>query len=319
MTVRVVYWPRIPLAKQLILSGMGEQPDAELVVCESVDDMPEALAGAQGMILSDTGADEAKRILEMIRAASSLRWMHFVTAGSEGFDAAGLPDSVTVTRPGLGVSPGVAEHAMALLLGVVRQLPAVAAATVAREWDRSLGPAMRSIEGMWVAIVGTGKIGREIARRAAGFDCEVVGVARGAREEPGFARVVAIDEADALWPETDAVVAAVPLTDKTRRIFGEAFFGRLRRGAFFVNVSRGGVVDQKALAEALRSGALAGAGLDVTEPEPLPADSPLWTCPNTLISAHLSGAGNVQNQQRIAGDVTENFERLLRDGHFATH
>lgn len=319
MTVRIVYWPRIPLAKQLILSRFGARADVDLVVCDGVDAMPDALAGAQGMILADTGADEARRIVGMIGAAGTVRWMHFVTAGCEGFDAAGMPESVAVTKPGLGVSPGVAEHAMALLLGIVRQLPAVAAATVAQNWDRGLGPAMRSVEGMRLAVVGTGRIGREIARRAAGFDCEVIGVARRAREEPGFARVVAIRDAGALWPEVDAVIAAVPLTDETHGLFGRAFFEGLKPGAFFVNVARGGVVDQDALADALRSGSLAGAGLDVTEPEPLPSDSPLWACPNTLISAHLSGAGNVQNQQRIAGDVTENFERLLRDGLFATH
>ena len=316
--VPLIYWPRIPLARKLIIEKLSAEPGVRLTVAESLDEAIAKLPGAAGLILADTAPDQARRVLDAIEATrDSFRWMQFVTAGCEGFEAAGMPEGVEVTGPGLGVSPVVAEHAIALLLALLRQIPAAAAATAAANWDRSLLAKMQSLEGRRMAIYGTGRIGREIARRARPFGVEVVGMSRSGSAVEDFDQVIAAADAAVALGSFDVVIAALPLTKDTALMFNAAYFAALKPGAIFVNVARGGVVDQPALISALESGHLAAAALDVAEPEPLPRDHPLWKAPNLLVTAHLSGAGSPASQARITNEILGNFRRLLAAGRFA--
>lgn len=316
--IPLVYWPRIPLARKVIVERLTAEPDVRLTVVESPEELDAALPGAAGLVLADAAADVARRVLDRIEATrATFRWMQFVTAGRDGFEAAGMPEGIEVNGPGLGVSPVVAEHAMALLLGLMRQIPAVAEATADADWNRGLMPGMRSLEGRRIAVYGTGRIGGEISRRARAFGAEIVGVSRSGRPAEGFDRVLASADAEAERASFDVVIAALPLTGDTAGMFDAAFFAALKPGAVFVNVARGGVVDQPALIGALRSGSLAAAGLDVTEPEPLPPGDPLWKASNVLISAHLSGAGSPASQARIGDEILGNFRRLAAAGRFA--
>ncbi|WP_173932450.1 NAD(P)-dependent oxidoreductase [Chelativorans sp. Marseille-P2723] len=316
--VSLVYWPRLPLARKAITEKLAAEPGVRLTISENLNEVIAALPGAAGLILSDADKIQARRVLEAIAATrDSFRWIQFITAGRDGFEAAGLPEGVEVTGPGLGVSPVVAEHAMALLLALMRQIPAAAASTAAAEWNRNLMSQMQSLEGRTIAIYGTGRIGREIARRARPFGTELVGISRSGSAVQDFDRVVAAHDASGALSGFDVVIAALPLTDETARMFDEAFFSALKPGAIFVNIARGRLVDQHALIQALESGHLSAAALDVADPEPLPGDDPLWKAPNLLVTAHLSGAGSQPSQARIANEVLGNFRRLSAAGRFA--
>lgn len=315
--MRIVYWARIPLARQLITDQLGARTDIELAVVESLDDLLAAIPGAAGLVLPDAPEPEARRIVEAIAAAGTVRWIHFITAGQEGFDAAGMPDGVAITRPGLGVSPTVAEHALALILALLRRVPDMVASTTEARWDRAVMQRLATLEGETVAIVGFGNVGREIAARLRPFGTTIVGVRRSGEPDPLADEIVTPDRLHAILPRAGVVVLAMPQTAETEHLIGAAEFAAMRSDAILVNMARGGVVDQDALVAALQSGAIGGAGLDVTTPEPLPADHPLWACPNVLISSHIAGGGSQPSRERIAGDVVTALDRLVADGTLA--
>ena len=315
--MRIVYWARIPLARQLITDHLKARADVDLSVVESLDDLLAAIPGAAGLVLADAPETEARRVVEAISAAGTVRWIHFVTAGQEGFDAAGLPDGVAVTRPGLGVSPTVAEHTLALILALVRRVPDMVASTTEARWDRSVMQRLATLEGATVAIVGFGNVGRETAARLRAFGAAIIGVRRSGKPDPFADEIVTPDRLHDILPRASVVVLAMPQTAETRHLFGAAEFAAMRPDAIFINIARGGVVDQDALIAALQSGTIAGAGLDVTTPEPLPGGDPLWGCPNVLISSHIAGGGSQKSRERIADDVVIALDRLTADGTLA--
>ncbi|MGX1309182.1 phosphoglycerate dehydrogenase-like enzyme [Amorphus suaedae] len=312
--MRIVYWARIPLARKLITDGLTARPDVELTVAESLDDFLAALPGASALVLADAPEAEARQVADAIARGGTVRWMHFVTAGKEGFDAAGLPEGVVVTGPSLGVSPTVAEHALTLILALLRRVPDMLASTREARWDRSVMQRLATLEGETVAIVGFGNVGREIAARLRPFGAEIVGVRRSGTADPLADRIVTPDRLHEILPGAGVVVLAMPQTAETEHLFGAAEFAAMRSDAILVNVARGGVVDQTALVEALQAGTIGGAALDVTTPEPLPGDDPLWRCPNVLISSHIAGGGSERSRARIAGDVTTHLDRLIAEG-----
>jgi phosphoglycerate dehydrogenase-like enzyme len=242
---------------------------------------------------------------------ATLRWIHFVTSGIERGLAMGLPEGAIISNSAGVRSPTVAEHAIALLLALVRQLPALRIPQSAHRWARvEMDGKLASLQGMTVCIVGLGSIGRDVARKLKAFDARCIGVSRSPAEggdiQPVFPRQ-RIGEAFAV---SDAIVVATTADDSSRHLLGEAAFARVKPGAFLVNIARGQIVDEAALVTALRGGRLAGAGLDVTEVEPLPADSPLWDLPNVIITPHVAGAGakDYDQQKKLFG---ENLERFL--------
>lgn len=313
--MKIIYWARLRLANAEVSAALRAVPGADVVIVEHLPDLLAALPGATGLVLYDAPPPLARQVSAAVEAqakAGTLRWMHFLTAGREGFEAAGLPRGVQITWPAGAVSPSVAEHAMALLLAMTRRVPAILHAQASRNWDRiAVSEGATTLEGARLVIVGFGQIGREVARRARGFGAVTVGVSRQVTPDPLLDESDALADLPAVLGGADFVVLTLALTDETANLFDAPLLAACKRGAYLVNVARGGLIDQGALADALRSGHLAGAGLDVVDPEPLPADDPLWQAPNLILSPHFSGSGSAASRQRLADGAAANLRRLI--------
>lgn len=310
--MNILYWARLKLAARLIEEGLAAVPGCALTVVESTDEVLQRLPAAEGLVLYDAPLADARRVVAAIgEPASRLRWMHFVSAGREGFEAAGLPRRPAITYAAGAVAPTVAEHAMALLLALGRRVPEMVAQGAERRWDRALAQRAVSLEGRTLAILGMGHIGQGVARRAQAFGMRTVGLSRGAAPDAALDESLPLSRLHEVLARADAVVVAIALTEGTRHLLDAAALAACKPGAFIVNVARGGVIDQVALAQALHAGHLGGAGLDVTTPEPLPAGDPLWFAPNVLISPHFGGGGSEASQRRLADSVVGNLRRLM--------
>lgn len=216
-----------------------------------------------------------------------LRWVQGTSAGLGGFvQRTGLADSglVITTAAGVHGTP-LAEYVLLGLLHFAKDMPTLAARQAQRRWDQHDGG---QLAGRRVLLVGLGGIGRQVARVLAAVGVEVCGAGRPGHsyDVPGVTSYVSSDRLGEALPGVDALVLACPLTEQTRGLIGRHQLGLMRPGAVLVNVSRGAVVDEDALTEALRGGQLGGAFLDVFTTEPLPAGSPLWELPNVVISPH---------------------------------
>jgi phosphoglycerate dehydrogenase-like enzyme len=312
--MRVVYWARLQLARQQVLDALMSVPGAELTVVETLADLLTALSGADALILYDAPPDQARQVVDALSApGNTVRWMHFLTAGREGFEAVGLPAGVAVTTPAGCVAPTVAEHAMALLLALVRRIPAMLEYQAKRNWSRlEVSAKATSVEGKVMAIVGYGQIGREIAVRARPFGIKTIGVSRKQKSDALLDESYALSELDQALAQADIVMLTIALTPETHHMFDRQRFAACKRGVVLINVARGGLVDQQALAAALASGQVSAAGLDAVDPEPLPASDPLWAAENLLISPHFAGGGSAVSQIRLAESAAVNLGRLIK-------
>jgi phosphoglycerate dehydrogenase-like enzyme len=310
--MRVVYWARFALAKTELLARLGQAEGCDLVATDTLDQTLAALPGADALVLFDAPAPEARRIVQALAApGNTVRWMHFISAGREGFEAVGLPRGIVISYAAGAVAATVAEHALALMLAIGRRVPEFAQQARERRWDRAVSTQATSLEGQTLAIVGYGSIGIELARRARPFGMRVVAVTRSAKASGDVDAVFGLDALHRVLGDADVVAIAIALNGETQHLIGRAALAACKRGAMLVNVARGGVVDQVALAEALRSGQIGSAALDVTDPEPLPSSDPLWDCPNLLISPHFAGGGSKASVGRIVGGVLGNLKKLM--------
>jgi phosphoglycerate dehydrogenase-like enzyme len=241
---------------------------------------------------------------------TKLRWLHIISAGREGFEAAGIPPGVIVTGAAGAHSPALAEHVMAFMLAWTRRIPEFAAATQTHTWAADVRSKMTSVEGQTLAIVGLGHAGHQLALRARAFGMNVIAATRTAKSDPCVDDVLPLSKLHDVLARADFIGITIAQTPETYHLFGAAEFAVCKPNAFLVNIGRGGTIDQAALLEALRSGTIAGAGIDVTDPEPLPADDPLWTAPNLIISPHVAGGTSPLSQKRLAERVIENLEKL---------
>ncbi len=228
---------------------------------------------------------------EELKAASALRWLCSSTAGTDIYN-----DRSVFPHPGVLLSNSsgaygitISEHLIMVLLMLLRQMPEFEEVVRNRGWLRSLP--MRSICGSTITVLGTGDIGTNFARRAKALGAKTVrGVRRSKKPcDPAFDEVHTLDGLDAVLPQTEILVMALPNTPETVGILSRQRIALLPEGAYVANVGRGSAVDQEALMDALNSGHLAGAALDVMVPEPLPADHPLWNTKNLLLTPHISG------------------------------
>ena len=294
------------------LISLAKRLKVELV---SADDLPtlEREAPKADALWTVPSTYDAAVAETLKKRAKNLRWIGMTSIGYDPLIRYGIPERTVVTNVGSTLGPVVAEHAVMLLLAMARQLPAMHVNQREKKWDPSVMKALLSVEDMTIALVGFGGIGREIARRLRAFDARIVGVRASGRPDK---------LADEMYPATrlldalgrvDAVIVAVPMNDRTRGLIGREAFAAMHPHAVLVNVSRGPVVDSGALKLALREGRIAGAALDVTDPEPLPADDPLWTDPRVLISPHIGGFGSVEAGRRIAALFERNVG-LFRAG-----
>ena len=249
-------------------------------------------------------------------AMPNLQWIQTAGAGVEGLIGQGLVGEGIVLTNGSGVmAPNMAEHVIGLMVGFARQFPALMRAQERQEWKPGLGlDSFFELGGQQVVFVGVGDIAQETAKRLAGFGMNCIGVRRtaggGGELPPGIGRVVPISDLDDVLPLADHVISSVPSTIETRHLFDANRFARFKPGSYFYNLGRGTSVVQDDLIAALKTGHLAGAGLDVTDPEPLPSDHPLWRAPNVVITGHTSGM-----TPRFRGRVIDLFADNLDRWH----
>lgn len=311
--MNVVYWAKMRLARAEITEALEAVPGCELQIVESTDALFAALPGAEALVLPDAPPDLARAVTDALSApGATVRWMHFLTAGREGFDEAGLPPGVAATYPRGAVAPTVAEHAVTLLLALTRRVPAILAAQDSRTWDRvGVSAGAGTLEDGTLAILGYGAIGREIALRARPFGPHIIGVSRSLKSDTLLDEAKTFDDLPEVLGKADFIALSAALTAETRHLIDAASLAQVKSGARLVNAARGGLVDQAALSDALRSGKLAGAALDAQTPEPLPEDDPLWDAPNLIVSPHFAGAASAASRRRLAVGAAENLRRLM--------
>lgn len=309
--MRVTFWARLPFAAQVIEERLRAVDGAEVTVVRSLPDLLAALPGTRFLVLIDAPVEQARAVTERLAApGNTVGALHFNSAGREGFEAAGIPGGIVVTNAEGALAPTVAEHAMALALALGRRLPEALAAQGRMEWDQGIAPGMRSLEGGTLLLVGLGHIGRAVAARARAFGMKIVAATRRPRADPLAEEVHGLAAVPGLAARADLIVTCIALSPETRGIIGRAALAGCRPGTLLVNVGRGGLVDTDALIEALATGRVAGAGLDVTDPEPLPAGHPLWGAPNLIVTSHVAGAGR-RGEERIAEAAVESLRRFM--------
>jgi phosphoglycerate dehydrogenase-like enzyme len=256
---------------------------------------------------SDAYPDRVMPVMGAILDTPSLRWLHTFSAGVDHpvFDVFLQRGVRLSTSSGASAHP-IARTAIMHLLALSRRLPVLFAAQRDRRWSPFR---FDELEGGRLAVVGMGPIGREVIRLAQALGMDVIGVRRSVRgDEPCETRPIA--ELHDVLPTVRAVVLAVPLTVGTTGLIDARAFAALPAGAYLVNVARGEIVDETALVEALTSGRLGGAALDVFATEPLPPESPLWDLPNLIITPHSSGMTN-QSPARSTGMFVDNLARYV--------
>jgi len=235
---------------------------------------------------------------EQLTAARKLKWIHSTAAGVAQLMYPELRDSgIVVTNPSGIFSVPMAEHTMGLLLALARNFPDsvrqqdLAHWSQQELWDKPQH--LTELNGQVLLIVGFGSIGREVAKRARAFDMRVWGVTRSGKGDLAHAeKILAVKDLHDALPEADFVLIAAPETAETRHLIGAEQIAKMKRGARLINVGRGSLLDEAALVQALKSGVLGGAALDVTRVEPLPAESSLWKTPNLMITPHTSGVSD---------------------------
>lgn len=226
--------------------------------------------------------------------AKKLKWIHSTAAGVAQLMYPELRDSgILVTNPSGIFSVPMAEHTMGLLLALARNFPDSVRQQDRARWSQQelwdLPQHLTELNGQLLLIVGFGSIGHELARRARAFAMRVWGVSRSGKGDSGLAdKIVSAGELHEVLPHADFVVVSAPETQQTRHLIGTDEIARMKPTARLINVARGSLVDQPALVAALQNKKLAGAALDVTDPEPPASDDPLWTAPNLFLTPHTS-------------------------------
>ena len=247
----------------------------------------------------------------MFAEAKSLRWLQTVGAGVDEVLFADFVNSdITLTSAKGMVGSHLADHAWALLLALTR---GIHRALREKTWRSRFSIRAQSwdLGGRTLGVFGLGGTGVEVARRAQGFGMRVIALDSEQVDKPSFVEEVwPTDRFYDLLAASDIVVVCLPLTQETRGIFDSKAFGHMRRHALLINVTRGDIVDGPSLMEALETGTIAGAGLDVTPEEPLPDDNPLWTMNNVVITPHTAG-GSPERIGRTVDLLCENLRRYL--------
>jgi phosphoglycerate dehydrogenase-like enzyme len=266
-------------------------------------------------VLFGVPGDSTEGLAEAVNGLPGLRWIHATSAGAgeqvrkAGLSPEALKRVVFTTSSGVHAVP-LAEFAILGLLAMAKELPRLVEDQRARTWPEVRRP-LRELSGQTLFLVGLGEIGREVARLGKAFGMRTVGFRRTEGPPPEWVDEVHGPQRLAeLAGQADAMVVSLPMTEQTAGLVDRATIGRLPASCIFVNVGRGGVVDEPALTDALRDRRIAGAVLDVFATEPLPADSPLWTLPNVLVTPHAVAVSSRENE-RIAELFADNLRRYL--------
>jgi phosphoglycerate dehydrogenase-like enzyme len=306
--------------KVLVTARLGE---AELKrrLAEQVGDQAIWVADGDAMIPELPSADvlicpdnfySAKLADAVRRDAPKLAFIQLLTAGYDHAKRQGVPAHVTLCNAGAAYAAAVATHAIALLLALQRHIPTALANKTRHAWDRAFTLQLTMPAASTVIVIGLGPIGREIARLLRAFGARVIGVTRRGLPDSAADEVVPASALRDVLPRADAIVIAAPYDETTRHLIGAGELAVCKKSAALVNVARGGIVEPRALEAALRSATIAGAGLDVTDPEPLPPNEPLWDAPNLIITPHCAGASGAASGERLTDLVCANLARFMR-------
>lgn len=267
-------------------AAVGKISDAEIVFCETP---------------------------KPVKGLSNIRWCASSYAGIAPYLETGvLPEGCQLTNGAGSYGVTISEHIVMMALMLLKQMPRYGEIIANREWRHDVE--IRSIYGSRVTILGTGDIGKYTAKRMKGMAAKsVIGMNRsGQCDEPAFDRIITREALDSVLTETDILVLAMPETKETRGTLSKERIALLPNHAIVINVGRGSAIDQEALMEALNSGRIAGAALDVVMPEPLPKDHPLWETRNTIITPHISGNMSLEHTREESVDLfCANVERYI--------
>lgn len=301
LALALILLPAAGRSKRILVQSL---PDAEVlelqrtapagvsVVAVDAANLRAELATADGII----GSVNAK----LLEAAPRLKWVQTHSAGVENMPLAALrARGATLTNAKIVMGPNIADHALALLLNLTRHLNRAQSGKAKQQWDRT-GYNLVELSGKTAVVIGAGGIGMQIAQRAKGFGMKVIAVdPKDIPYSPVLDLAVTPDRLDEVLPRADVVFISAPHTPQSERMMGPRQFDLLKKGSYFVAVSRGKIYDTGALVKALDSGRLAGAGLDVTDPEPLPPGHPLWQFENTIITPHMAGQSDLMPVRRL--------------------
>jgi len=282
-------------------------PDIVFVSCQAPAELKEAIADA------DIYMGWMNR--ELFLAAKQLKWVQSPSSGVNAYLA--IPEfvasDVLLTSASGTHGACLAEHTFAMIFAFTRHIKDFVLHQKAHTWSaRQLRSKMLELTGSTIGIIGFGAVGRAIAKRAAAFDMNIMAVDMFPRDQPEYVASLAdLDGLDALLRASDYVVVTVPYTERTHGMIGADEIAKMKPSAMLIGISRGGIIDEPALASALREGRLAAAGLDVFSQEPLPAESELWDIENLLITPHVAG-GTQYEGDRILEIFRENLGRFVR-------
>jgi phosphoglycerate dehydrogenase-like enzyme len=297
--------------KKIVIAGLDEASFAELkksapasvrLVAPPPDQFAGEIVNADGLICPQITR-------EQLRSAKSLRWLQILNAGVEDVAPLIKETPITLTNLKVVLGPEVADHAMALLLALTRGLNETIPARGKWEPPENVGQ-LTELDGKTAVIVGVGGVGTQIATRANAFGMSIVGVDLKDTAPASFIKqMVKPDQIASVLPLADVVFVTVPETPSTKGMIGAAQFQSMKRGAYFIAVSRGTVYSMDGLVQALSTKRLAGAGVDVTDPEPLPRNHPLWKFRNVVITPHIAGASD-HSLARVLDLLRENINRF---------
>jgi glyoxylate reductase len=309
--------PRVVVAAPLpddLMRVLRDAFDLEKMSAAAISDaaaVAAALANAEGLLLSESLAVTA----DVLEGCPRLRVISKVGVGYDRIDvtAATARNILVCNTPGV-LNGAVADHTFALLLALTRRICENEAHVRTGAWKRGAELLGHDIRGRTLGIIGLGGIGRTVASTARGFDMKVIYYRRTRDPEVEASGLATFRDRDDVFREADVVSVHCPLTSETRHSIGEHEFSLMKPSSYFINTSRGAVVDQTALVRALESGVIAGAALDVMEPEPLDPTDPLCALPNVVLTPHI-GSGTIETRramhelavrnllQAMAGDV----------------
>src|SRR5579871_1094345 len=317
---------RFVILPAVLVLGLSAQTKKVLIMGEGeiVKELQDASPGVR--IVPVTHANVLKEIAdadafigdirpEEVRAAKKLKWVQMLSAGMENvlFLSGGndLRDSnIVLTNNKIVQGPEIADHAMALLLCLTRRLPRYMAEMPGESLDRRPFDGIE-LRGKTAVVIGVGGIGMQIAQRAWAFGMTVIGIDPEDKPfTPFLADVVKPDRIDEVIPKADVVFISAPHTERSHKEMGSHEFELMKEHAYFVAVSRGGVYDMNGLVKGLDSRRIAGAGVDVTDPEPLPKGHPLWKFDNVIITPHIAGRSD-RDHDRMVGTIRENLQRFV--------
>jgi phosphoglycerate dehydrogenase-like enzyme len=247
----------------------------------------------------------------MLAGASHLSWMQLYSAGTEGYVSALAGTGTILTNASGAYGLAISEHMVGMTLCLMKKLHLYLDNQHQSLWKDE--GAVTSLYGAKVLVIGLGDIGGEFAVRCSAMGSSIIGIRRVIREKPaGIDGLYQLHQLDEVLPAADVVALCIPASKETYHLFDATRLEKMKKGAILLNVSRGTAIDQDALCDALESGHLGGAGLDVTDPEPLPKDHRLWKAPNLILTPHVSGGFHLmETKERILRLCAQNLRNFL--------